>query len=636
MALLFSVLALVIAMVFGENPSYEPLLLLFSFAYLFLELTAVSLPGVGRFRGNNGLLIAAASGVIGARAAVVVFLVGIFLSGARDQFSSRWRTELEVSSLPPALAIAITLLVPSTWPSAALGVVVFLLGERWVHKTQMRGANSKVRGKTLRMLDTLVPLNVATSVGGLMLLCFDNSNWWYAGLLFPLLGVSHRAAENAVFRLGIKTATAAVESSKAKVEVSKKAVEESKQEQSRLADRVELLNLLVLGCQQLAGDLESASVYGRLEKVLERTIPHEGGAVLEYLEDGRQLEITHSWSFRGLTPIPDGLKTVGSRVASLNEALEVDDGANSGLPAPFDGVRSMLGFPVTREGRTVGVVLLVHRKVANFDDRQKALLGVLAVQAGITIDNARLYKNVKDGQERLRESQAQLIQAEKMTAVGQLAAGVAHELNSPLAAISLSLEAIPDLLESAPAAVPGLVSEAMQSLEKSQKIVDQLLGYSRQESERELLDLTRVALDCLDFLGPKFRKDGVLIETDLIVELPVFAGGGHIQQILTNLLLNACDASPKNPRIRVFSRLRRAWAEVGVEDWGHGISKLNATKVFDPFFTSKPAGSGTGLGLTVSLQLAQQYGGELDFESKETGGTVFFLRLPVKQNSPSQ
>ena len=631
MALLFSALAVVLALVFGKNPPFEPLLLLFSFAFLFLELTAVSLPGVGRFRGHSGLLIAAASGAIGPRAAALVFLLGVLLSGARDQFSARWRQELSTSALPPTLAVAVTLLVPFTWPSAGLGVLVFLLGERWVHKAQMKGANSKARGKTLRMLDTLIPLNVATSFGGLMLLCFDNSNWWYAGLLFPLLGVSHRAAENAVFRLGIKTATAAVEVSQAKVKVSKKAVADSRREQSRLADKVELLNLLVLGCRELAGDLESASVYGRLEKVLEQTIPHEGGAVLEYLGDGDELEITHSWSFKGLSPIPEGLKTVGERVASLNEALEVDDGATSGLPAPFDGVRSMLGFPVSREGRTVGVVLLVHRKIANFDDRQTALLGVLAVQAGITIDNARLYKNVKDGQDRLKESQSQLIQAEKMTAVGQLAAGVAHELNSPLAAISLSLEAIPELLETAPKAVSGLVTEALRAVDKSQKIVDQLLGYSRQESERERLDLSAVALDCLDFLGPKLRKDKVAVETDLVVELPVLAGGGHIQQILTNLILNACDASSSPAKIRVFSRLRRAWAEIGVEDWGHGIPKLHATKVFDPFFTSKPVGSGTGLGLTVSLQLAQQYGGELDFESKQSGGTIFYLRLPIKQ-----
>ena len=624
MAVILSALCLALSLAFGRDPQFEPVLLLFWFAFLFLELAAVSLPGTGRFRGNQGLLIAAACGSIGLRAAVSTFLLGVFLGGLREQFSTSWKKNLGIEILPPSLALTVPLLLPQPWIAAPVAVLVFLLAERWVYKIHLDRAKAKTKVQVLRMLNTLIPLNFATTAGGLMLLCFDQSNWWYAGLLFPLLGVSHRAAENTVFRLGMRSATEAVEKSQAKVQ-------STQREHSRLASKVELLNLLVIGCRELAGDLEAASVYARLEKVLYQTIPHEGGAILEYTND--RLEATHIWSQQKLKPRIDGLRQIGEKVVELKGALEVEDGSKSNYPAPFDGVRSMLGFPVTRKGRTIGVVLLVDRKVANFDTSQQALLAVLAVQAGITIDNSRLYQNVRDGQQKLRESQNQLIQAEKMTAVGLLAAGVAHELNSPLAAILLGLESIPSLLETAPEVIEEILQEAILAVEKSQKIVDQLLGYSRQKSERQIQDLNQIVRDCLSFLGPKFRKDNITIESDLEAELPVWTDGSHIQQILTNLILNACDASSKPVRVRVFSRLRRAWAVVGVEDWGHGISQVHQTKVFDPFFTSKPEGSGTGLGLTVSLQLAQQYGGELDFESKASGGTLFFLKLPIKQKT---
>jgi signal transduction histidine kinase len=101
---------------------------------------------------------------------------------------------------------------------------------------------------------------------------------------------------------------------------------------------------------------------------------------------------------------------------------------------------------------------------------------------------------------------------------------------------------------------------------------------------------------------------------------------------VTNLVLNGADASEKPCKVRIFLTRDQGWAALGIEDWGTGIPEVSRSKVFDPFFTTKPVGQGTGLGLTVSLQLAQQNGGELRFESKPDGGTIFLLRLPLRNS----
>lgn len=389
------------------------------------------------------------------------------------------------------------------------------------------------------------------------------------------------------------------------------------------------MSSVVKCCRSLAGDLDVQAVYHRLESVLSENVPHDAGAVLEL--NGESLEPTHLWSAAGLQPRLEALIIVAETVLRKRGALEVPDGAKTKLPAPFEGVRSMLGFPLTKEDHPVGVVLLVHREPAKFTAERRDLLGILAVQMGITLDNTRLYAQVIEGRRKLEDSQNQIIQAEKMTAVGRLAAGVAHELNSPLAAILLSLEAIDDLHQVAPEEVPSIVAEATGAVEKSQTIVSQLLHYVRQDDTRVILDLTKVAEEAIAFLSRLLTMENFEVEFQAGGELPVLADRTKLNQILNNLILNACDASGDTRKLTVSTREDEHTCIVSVEDWGSGVPESIAAKIFDPFFTTKDVGEGTGLGLTVAKQLTDQMGGRLEFRNKSEGGTIFSVILPNRK-----
>lgn len=582
---------------------------------------AVRLPLLGRFSGGTGLLLVASTlPDFGVRIALVIVLLGALLQGARESYSQEWKDRFGRELLPPSLALCTVALGSVLSPLQVGLLAVILLGifQELLPLVQ-EGKDEPLK---LSIISTVRPLRLSTLLAGLVLLAPAPAGHWLWVAIVPLLLLSTTAAQNFVFKLGADSNLKAVESAERR----KEQLEKSRE---KLKSRLELVHLLLKGCRELAGDLSGSAVSRRLEDVLGKTIPHEAGAILEYRKD--TLEPTHTWSRVGLAPRAEDLESVAKSVADMDSALLVDDGSTSGYPAPFQGVASMLGFPIYTEDRMVGVVLLAHRKTAHFDEQQKAVLAVLAVQVGITLDNSRLFDNVLQGKKMLEDSQNQLIQAEKMTAIGQLAAGVAHELNTPLAAIMLSLEASRDMAESAPEAIPPLIGEALTAVERSKEIVDQLLQYSHKSNEQEYVDLSRIATDCANFLNRKLKRDKVTLELETEPHLSVLVCPTNIHQILTNLILNAKDASSGECRVKLVTRREDLICSVWVEDWGQGIAPTEASKIFDPFYTTKEVGHGTGLGLTVSLQLAKQHGGDLSFESKPQGGTIFCLRLPFRE-----
>ncbi len=255
--------------------------------------------------------------------------------------------------------------------------------------------------------------------------------------------------------------------------------------------------------------------------------------------------------------------------------------------------------------------------------------GLLHVEA--LLRDASEHKRLDD---RSRDLYQQLLQAEKMSALGQTVSGVAHELNNPLATILSWAERLSDrgLDETAKRGVDVILGEA----ERAARIVRNLLTFARKRpSTRAMIDLNQVVRETLSLRSYEQRVNNVDMHTALASGLPlVFADAHQIQQVLLNLVINAEQAM-----LSAHGRgslVLRTWHEVEqnsvfleVSDDGPGVPQEIRNKIFDPFFTTKDVGKGTGLGLTVAYAIVQEHGGRIRVESPAGKGASFAVELPV-------
>jgi PAS domain S-box-containing protein len=242
----------------------------------------------------------------------------------------------------------------------------------------------------------------------------------------------------------------------------------------------------------------------------------------------------------------------------------------------------------------------------------------------------------------LRVLQNQVIHAEKLATVGQIAAGVAHEINNPLTSIQACVEAV---LHKASMATQGLIpnqidpvdlerlKRVQEGAERIRRFTHDLVGYARPSRvEIERLDFNEVVEHALSFCEHILEKAKATLDRDLAPTLPpVRAVRDQMMQVVTNLVTNAAQAlGAKGGGIRVRT-FREGEAAVGlaVTDTGSGIREEHRANIFDPFFTTKPAGSGTGLGLSVVRNIVYAHGGQITFQSKLGSGTTFVVTLPV-------
>lgn len=225
-----------------------------------------------------------------------------------------------------------------------------------------------------------------------------------------------------------------------------------------------------------------------------------------------------------------------------------------------------------------------------------------------------------------------LQQSEKLSSIGLLAAGVAHEVNTPLTGVSSYTQM---LLGMVPETDPkhALLQKMHRQTERATDIVSNLLNFSRIGSVTDSAEVSinRLLDDTLQLLEPQIRKSNVEIAKDYAADvLPIFANAGKLQQVFTNLILNARDAMAAGGKITLRTMLVDGdEIKVEVTDTGEGIAPENLGKIFDPFFTTKGVGNGTGLGLAVSYGIVQEHGGTIEAFSERGNGTTFMLSFPV-------
>jgi two-component system, NtrC family, sensor kinase len=226
----------------------------------------------------------------------------------------------------------------------------------------------------------------------------------------------------------------------------------------------------------------------------------------------------------------------------------------------------------------------------------------------------------------------QLMQREKLSSIGLLAAGVAHEVNTPLTGVSSYTQMLLGML---PETDPkhALLQKVRRQADRASNIVNNLLNFSRTGGATEFneLDLHRVLDDTLQLLEPQLRRNQIELARDYAPTLPkVFGNAGKLQQVFTNLLLNARDAIPEGGCITLRTTLSEDESVIiEVSDTGIGIAPENVAKIYDPFFTTKGVGRGTGLGLAVSYGIVQEHSGHIAVQSLPGRGTTFRITLPT-------
>jgi signal transduction histidine kinase len=321
----------------------------------------------------------------------------------------------------------------------------------------------------------------------------------------------------------------------------------------------------------------------------------------------------------------------------------------------FDSLDVELLVPVLFGVDLLGVIA-VGRKLTGErlgpDERQ--LLRTLANQSAIAIENARAFDEiaqlnrtlearVEDRTLELRETQAQLVQSERMRSLGQLVAGVAHELNNPIGFIHANLALMEEYVErlAQPDTPPEKRTRALEAIEKLlqrsgegtdrvKQIVQDLRTFSRTDvADLQEADLN-AELDLTLSLMETRLKTGVEIIRDYEPLPLIRCITGQLNQVFINVLMNACDAFEGKGTIRIRTRPEGDGVLLSFEDDGPGMSEKVRNRIFEPFFTTKPVGKGTGLGLSLSHGILQRHGGTMEVDSELGRGTTFRLQLPAE------
>lgn len=268
-------------------------------------------------------------------------------------------------------------------------------------------------------------------------------------------------------------------------------------------------------------------------------------------------------------------------------------------------------------------------------------VGVLLIITGAFILSRAIIKELIRSERQKAALDANLMQSSKMAALGKLAAGVAHELNNPLALIKESAGWLKDLLEEEQPdnilnfkEITKTVNKIDVHVERAKSVTHRMLGFGRRfEPVQEDTDLNKVAEQTLSFLENEALHRNISIEKDYLENLPsIKSDTTQIQQVILNIADNAIDAAGKNGTVRMKTGYDSKTKEVFLEisDTGPGIPKEDVDKIFDPFYTTKTSGDGTGLGLSVSYSIIEKLGGRITVESVPGKGAVFTVYLPAK------
>ena len=280
--------------------------------------------------------------------------------------------------------------------------------------------------------------------------------------------------------------------------------------------------------------------------------------------------------------------------------------------------------------KPIGIMGIASKDVRTYSNNDENLLVAISRQLATTVEKVQLYEETCRAYEDLRKTQEQLLQSEKMSAVGQLISGVAHELNNPLTAIL----GYAQLLDQA-----GLdhrsadyVRKLFKQAQRTHRVVQNLLSFARQRTpQKQNIDLRKVVEETLALREYDLKVNNITLEREIPEEVPAVVADPHqLEQVFLNIINNALDAMLEGSgggvlKVRVYNRDRFVCVEF--DDSGPGIK--DSSRIFDPFYTTKTVGKGTGLGLSICYGIVKEHGGDIIARNREEGGAAIEVRLPA-------
>lgn len=407
-------------------------------------------------------------------------------------------------------------------------------------------------------------------------------------------------------------------------------------------ERARRLSALNQIARAIAAPLQLARIFEIVADELHRLIPHDRTSLALHLPESGEMEIV---GVRGLADKPSGLgmRFQPSRTLARTErplllrTAESDSSARERLVEL--GIVTYVAVPIRLEGEFVAQLNLAWKGDATLADGVLDFLSALGNHLAVVLKNARLYEKLDRSDAKLLKTQDELIQSAKLAAVGELAAGVAHELNNPLTGIAGYKDRVIVELKGGALSdeqvhrVRSWMMKIDHEVLRCTEIVQNLLNFSRAQgrAETKALDLNTVVHATLDFTRHVLEKmSNIKLELQLEPGLPSIEGNANqLQQVFTNIVINASKAMPSGGMLSVTTRAENGRVFAAFRDTGSGMSKDVASRVFEPFFTTRKVGEGTGLGLSVSYGLVKAHGGDILVESIEGKGSIFSVSLPA-------
>ncbi len=415
--------------------------------------------------------------------------------------------------------------------------------------------------------------------------------------------------------------------------------------QSLLREREELASLYAVA-RELAQATDLPSL---LESIIDKAIAlvkgERGFVVLG--ENGDHYRVAAARRFDETDIQPDsGLysttlvrRVMTTREPILTTNIQTDERFELSQSIILQDIRSVLAVPLVARGELQGAVYVDTRmSERHFTEADLRLLEAMASQAAMAIRAARLTETLRENNAQLerairelRETQEQLVQAERLAAVGRLAASVAHELRTPLMVMRSGLYFLDRLVTEghfdSPETFRRYIQKIDTEIDRQSKIINDLLFFSRNRPRR----LASVDLNAL--VKESFMRvtmpESVRVEEDLNTSLPpILADGDQIQQVLINLITNAVQAMPQGGTLTLRTAMEEHFAVVQVQDTGVGITEEQMSQLFKPFYTTRE--QGIGLGLAVSQSIVEGHRGTISVESTPGQGTTFTVRLPYE------
>jgi two-component system NtrC family sensor kinase len=298
-----------------------------------------------------------------------------------------------------------------------------------------------------------------------------------------------------------------------------------------------------------------------------------------------------------------------------------------------------VALPIFEDARLEAVLIVGEKRSGDgFDPDELELLEALAGNTAIALKNARLYDTLRRRMDELQVTQDQLLQSAKLAAIGELASSVAHEVNNPLMVIMGQAGLASRELDGLPATQTRL-DTIVEQTHRASKIIRDLLDFARRrEPTPEPVEIRDVLERSLQLVGGRLTAGGVVGEVEVLGPVPLITGDrDQLTQVFVNLLTNAVDAMPDGGHVLLQAELRTAAGvrclSVNVSDTGVGMTPEQVRRVFEPFYTTKPEGKGTGLGLAVSAGIVRKHEGTLEVFSELGKGSTFVVSLPITELS---